>query len=46
MLRDPCRLRAAAINRLQVRAASVSRLHDVRWKLRSRQALAPALSLA
>jgi SAM-dependent methyltransferase len=38
-LRDPRRLRAAAVKRLQVPVARFSRLHDLRWQLRSRQEL-------
>jgi hypothetical protein len=39
VLRDPSRLRAAAVKRLQVPVAHFSGLHDLRWRLKSRQAL-------
>jgi SAM-dependent methyltransferase len=39
MLRDPGRLRAAAVKRLQVPVAHFGGLHDLRWRLTSRQAL-------
>jgi SAM-dependent methyltransferase len=39
VLRDPSRLRAAVASRLQVPIARWGRLHDLRWRLNSRQAL-------
>ena len=39
VLRDPSRLRGAVAGRLQVPVARCTRLHDLRWRLNSRQAL-------